>query len=539
MSQVDSTGSVNSDSVNSDSVNSGYAKYVLFVLIVVYIFNFIDRQIISILAEEIKADLGIGDAEIGFLYGTAFAIFYAVFGIPLGKLADVWNRKSLIAIGLSVWSLMTAMSGFAKGYTSLAVCRFGVGIGEASATPAAFSMLSDYFSPRMRATVLAVYSSGIYIGAGIGLFLGGAVVEAWYAWYPDPSLAPLGIKPWQAAFLTVGIPGLLVAVWVWTIREPLRGISEGIKTEEHPHPFKATRSTLMSVLPGVSLITLYQAGGSAAVLRNLVALVLVAVIFYGLYWLMPTGLQWLGLGAGVYITVSWVQYLKLNDPACFAMMFKSKAFVLASLGFPSISFVTYGMGFWSAPFMQRVHGESIADAGLYLGLGAAVGGFTGIVLGGFLADLWKAKTVNARLYIGLAIPVLAVPFALGFLYTDSVVTAYVCSFVFSILSPAWIGSGASTINDLVMPRMRATASAYYILMNTFVGLALGPYLMGQISDVNIAAGVAPGEALREAVTWGLLMFFVSIAFLLLALRYLGADEASRVERARALGEANL
>jgi MFS family permease len=440
---------------------------------------------------------------------------------------------------LSVWSLMTAMSGFAKGYTSLAVCRFGVGIGEASATPAAFSMLSDYFSPRMRATVLAVYSSGIYIGAGIGLFLGGAVVEAWYAWYPDPSLAPLGIKPWQAAFLTVGIPGLLVAVWVWTIREPLRGIIEGIKTEEHPHPFKATRSTLMSVLPGVSLITLYQAGGSAAVLRNLVALVLVAVIFYGLYWLMPTGLQWLGLGAGVYITVSWVQYLKLNDPACFAMMFKSKAFVLASLGFPSISFVTYGMGFWSAPFMQRVHGESIADAGLYLGLGAAVGGFTGIVLGGFLADLWKAKTVNARLYIGLAIPVLAVPFALGFLYTDSVVTAYVCSFVFSILSPAWIGSGASTINDLVMPRMRATASAYYILMNTFVGLALGPYLMGQISDVNIAAGVAPGEALREAVTWGLLMFFVSIAFLLLALRYLGADEASRVERARALGEANL
>jgi len=143
----------------ADTVNSGYARYVLGVLIVVYIFNFIDRQIISILAEEIKADLGIGDAQIGFLYGTAFAIFYAVFGIPLGKLADVWNRKQLIAIGLSFWSLMTAASGFAKSYGALAACRFGVGVGEASATPAAFSMLSDYFPPRMRATVLAIYSS--------------------------------------------------------------------------------------------------------------------------------------------------------------------------------------------------------------------------------------------------------------------------------------------------------------------------------------------------------------------------------------------
>ena len=123
-----------------------YGRYVLFVLIIVYIFNFIDRQILSILAEEIKLDLGIGDAEIGFLYGTV-AIFYAVFGIPLGRLADVWNRKKLISIGLSFWSAMTALSGFAQNFGHLAVCRF-VGIGEASATPAAFSMISDYFRPR-------------------------------------------------------------------------------------------------------------------------------------------------------------------------------------------------------------------------------------------------------------------------------------------------------------------------------------------------------------------------------------------------------
>ena len=120
-----------------------YANYVLAVLMIVYVFNFIDRQILSILAEEIKADLGITDADIGFLYGTAFAVFYAVFGIPLGRLADVWVRKNLISVGLAFWSLMTALSGTARNFASLATFRFGVGIGEASATPAAFSMLSD------------------------------------------------------------------------------------------------------------------------------------------------------------------------------------------------------------------------------------------------------------------------------------------------------------------------------------------------------------------------------------------------------------
>ena len=520
-----------------DSVNSAYARYVLGVLIVVYIFNFIDRQIISILAEEIKADLGISDAEIGFLYGTAFAIFYAVFGIPLGKLADVWNRRQLIAIGLSFWSLMTALSGFARNYATLAACRIGVGVGEASATPAAFSMLSDYFPPRLRATVLAVYSSGIYIGAGIGLFLGGAVVETWYDWYPDAQAAPLGLKPWQAAFLTVGIPGLLVAIWVWTLREPLRGMSEGLTSAPHPHPFAAAGATFVSVLPVVSLFGLYRLGGWAAVRSNLMWAAVVFLVFAGLYVAMPTLLQWLMLGLGVYITVTWVAHLKHSDPATYGMMFGSRAFVLATVGFPAISFVTYGVGFWSPAFMQRVHGESIADAGLYLGLGAAIGGFIGIVLGGFLADHLKHRWANARLYIGLSIPLLALPFALGFLYTDSVVIAYLCSFVFSVLSPAWIGSGTSTTNDLVMPRMRAIASAYYVLMNTFLGLALGPYLMGQISDAYIIAGTAAGDALRAAMTWGLLAFLVSMIFLALATRHLPADEETRLERARALGEA--
>ena len=213
---------------DATKVGGRYAKYLTGVLVIVYVFNFVDRQIITILAEEIKADIGITDAQIGFLYGTAFAVFYAIFGIPLGKLADTWTRKNLIAIGLGFWSLMTALSGTARSFASLATYRVGVGIGEASATPAAFSMLSDYFPPAVRATVLAIYSSGIYIGAGIGIFLGGWIVDGWQTAYPDVQAAPFGLKGWQAAYLAVGLPGLLMAVWVATLREPVRGQSEGL-----------------------------------------------------------------------------------------------------------------------------------------------------------------------------------------------------------------------------------------------------------------------------------------------------------------------
>jgi len=164
---------------------SGYSSYVLAVLTLVYVFNFIDRQILSVLAEDIKRDLGLSDSQIGFLYGTAFAVFYAFFGIPLGRLADVWVRRTLIAIGLAFWSGMTALSGTSRNFGMLATYRFGVGVGEASASPAAFSMLSDYFPARLRATAISLYSSGVYIGAGLGIFLGGSIVDAWNGAYPE------------------------------------------------------------------------------------------------------------------------------------------------------------------------------------------------------------------------------------------------------------------------------------------------------------------------------------------------------------------
>ena len=153
-----------------------------------------------------------------------------------------------------------------------------------------------------------------------------------------------------------------------------------------------------------------------------------------------------------------------------------------------------------------------------------------------MADYFKTKYANARLYVGLIIPLFAVPCIFGFLYTESIAAAYFYSFLFSVISPAWIGCAASTANDLVMPRMRATASAYYLLMNTFVGLALGPFLIGQFSDLYIAAGTESKFALQTAMAWGLAPFALSVVMLLLASRYLADDEASRIDRARALGE---
>ena len=517
-------------------IGGRYAAYVTVVLVIVYVFNFIDRQIITILAEEIKADIGISDAQIGFLYGTAFAVFYAIFGIPLGRLADTWTRKNLIAIGIGFWSLMTALSGTAKSFGSLATYRVGVGIGEASATPAAFSMLSDYFPPALRATVLAIYSSGIYIGAGIGIFIGGLIVGNWDTAYPDPAQAPLGLKGWQAAYLAVGLPGLLMAFWVATLREPIRGVSEGMVAPKHPHPFRATLQELMAVLPPFTLWTLArEKADSRVIARNVLVAAVIALVAWGLIELTGDPEQWIALGVGAYAAFSWVQALGLRDPAAFAMMFECRAFIYTAVGFTSIALVAYAFGGWAPPYFIRVYGISPTEAGLVLGLSFALGGWLGTTLGGIVADRLKPRTGNARVYVGLFAVIGTVPTALGLLLTDHLITAYVFNLLVSMFASCWIGAAASTVNDLVMPRMRAIASAFYVLMAT-VGLALGPYAVGEISDVLTNTGMVPGEALRSSLLLSLTSLVIPLVLLLMLLGQLVPAEASRLERALAAGE---
>jgi MFS family permease len=203
------------------TVGGPYAYYVLGVLFVVYIFNFIDRQILAILLQPIKDDLKISDTALGFLTGFAFALFYTVAGLPLARIADRWVRRSLIAMSLATWSIMTATSGLARGFTDLAFARIGVGIGEAGATPPAHSLIADYFPPEKRATAFAVYASGIYVGVGLGFWIGGWINDAY---------------GWRMAFFVVGLPGILMALIVrFTVREPPRGLSDHAagKTQEY------------------------------------------------------------------------------------------------------------------------------------------------------------------------------------------------------------------------------------------------------------------------------------------------------------------
>jgi predicted MFS family arabinose efflux permease len=192
--------------------NASVRRYVLGILVVVYTFNFIDRQILSILLESIKADLHLSDQALGFLAGFAFAAFYATLGIPLALWADRGNRRNLISLAIALWSVMTALSGLAQNFWQLAAARIGVGIGEAGCSPPAHSLIADYYAPHERATALGIYALGIPFGIMFGLFLGGWINDAF---------------GWRNAFFVVGLPGLALALLVrFTLTEPERGMSE-------------------------------------------------------------------------------------------------------------------------------------------------------------------------------------------------------------------------------------------------------------------------------------------------------------------------
>lgn len=191
-------------------------------LMVAYTSSFIDRQILSLLVEPIRADLNINDTEFSLLAGLAFSLFYTLLGVPLARLADRGSRRLIIMIGILVWSVMTVCCGLANSFWALFAARVGVGIGEAALSPAAYSMISDYFPPRMRARALAVYSMGPYIGAGLALMIGGGVIDV-IARHGALTLPFVGeLAPWQQTFVLVGLPGLLIAALFLIVREPPR-----------------------------------------------------------------------------------------------------------------------------------------------------------------------------------------------------------------------------------------------------------------------------------------------------------------------------
>ncbi len=200
----------------------GYAWYVVIVLMVCLTLSFIDRQILSLLVSPIKRDLGISDTRIGLLQGPAFALFYTFMGLPVGWLVDRYSRRTIIAAGVFFWSLMTAVCAVAGSFWSLFAARVGVGVGEATLGPAAMSLTSDYFPKEKLGGALSVYAMGIFIGSGLAMIVGGTVVGA-VEGMPAVTLPVIGeIASWRLTFLIVGLPGVLVGLLVYTVREPLR-----------------------------------------------------------------------------------------------------------------------------------------------------------------------------------------------------------------------------------------------------------------------------------------------------------------------------
>ena len=186
-----------------------YKKYILFTLLVVYMFNFVDRQIVALLMEPIKQDLGLSDTQLGFMSGIAFAIFYTTLGIPIARLADRSHRVNIISVAIAVWSGMTVLSGMAANFWQLVIARVGVGIGEAGCTPPAHSLISDYFPKEERSRAISIYMMGVPLGILVGFLVGGWINQ---------------LYGWRMAFIALGVPGLIMAVIVkLTVREPIRG----------------------------------------------------------------------------------------------------------------------------------------------------------------------------------------------------------------------------------------------------------------------------------------------------------------------------
>jgi MFS family permease len=492
----------------TEGPSRGYGWYALGVLLAVYALNFIDRQMLTILAADIKRDLHIGDAQFGFLYGTAFGVFYAVFGVPLGKLADRWARTRLLALGLATWSLMTLASGLARNLGQIGAARIGVGVGEATAGPCGYSLLSDYFPARRRATAIAIFSAGIYLGGGAALSIGTGLAQAWDRAFV-PGMRPLGLAGWQAAFVALGLPGLVMALWVRSLREPARGRFDGETVAVMPAraAWRAFLDDVGAIAPPFTLVAAARRGWRALRL-NLLFLGLALVAAGVLTRLLGDPAQWFVLGLGFYAVASWAQTMHDGDPGAFALIWRNGALLGLDVGYGLTCFVTYAMSAFGPLYaIERFHAAP-AWIALVVGGAGGAGGALGVIAGGVLGD-WLSDGVrhSRRVLVVMGALVLAmVPYA-ALMLTHSLAVLYVVIFPLWFLLSAALGSAAGTVVNIVPAHVRATATASFLLWATMLGLAIGPYTAGRVSQAT------------HSLWFGLVAILAVVPFALAALGY--------------------
>ena len=383
--------------------------YALGLLTVVYTFNFVDRQLLSILQESIKADLLLSDQQLGLLTGFAFALFYTVAGIPIARYADRNNRRNVVAIAIALWSFMTAISGLVQNYLQLLLARIGVGVGEAGGSPPAHSMISDIFPPERRASALAFYSMGINFGILFGFLAGG-----WLNEFFD----------WRVAFFVVGAPGIVVALFVrYTLREPIRGLMEDRQDVATDTPF----------------------------------------------------------------------------PEVLKLLWSRLSFRHLAIGGALNAFAGYSSSNWTASFMIRSHDMSTGELGTWLALIMGVGGAIGVFWGSYIAERLAKFDVRWYMWMPTITGIICVPFMITTYVVEGAYTALIVSIVPGILFNVYLGNSLAMTHALVGLRMRAVASAILFFLINLIGMGLGPWGVGLLSDMLSAE--LGNESLRYAMLY--------------------------------------
>ncbi len=516
--------SLDNSGVAPTSTIPRYAYYALLVLTLANTLNYLDRLILSILAEEIKRDLGLDDAQMGFLMGTAFAVFYAVVGIAMGRISDRLNRRTVMAAGLAIWSAMTALGGAAVNFLTLAAARIGVGIGEATANPCSHSLLSDYFPPSKRSVTLSVYLTGTFMGSALSMIVGGLFIDHWSTSICTsvPLASACALPSWKAALIAVGLPGIPLALLVFRLREPKRAAQVG---KAAPAPMIVLRE-FAAAIPPFTLLTVFRLGGPRALLINLGFVAAIAAAARAITLAVGDPAQWIAIGLGAYAILTWGQVQRFNDRPVYALTFGCRTFVYATISAALLACIGGAVQLWVAPYAMRTFDLSTSQLGFSIGTLHVVGAAFGILLGGWWADRWKQRDPRAPAWLGMISGLAGVPAIVILLMVDNVNLFLAVFFVYSVLHSLSPGAFAALAQDLVTPRMRGTGASAFSLIAIVIGTGAGPYWAGKVSSLS-------GSLVTGLISMQIL---VPIAVLLLWLtaRRLPAETPAR---RRALAEA--
>ena len=378
-------------------------------------------------------------------------------------------------------------------------------------------MLADLFPKDRRALVNALYASASIIGGSLSLPIGGWIASSWNHAHAT-SHALFGLSGWQATFIAVGLPGLVLAVIVATLPEPTRGASDDTsEPARRPGAWRAFGVELTRILPPLTLWSAARVEGGLR--RNLLALAIIVVGTISLVAITGDFAQWVTYGIGIYAVASWVLLLRARDPETYRLIWGSPTVALAIAGFGFLALLTVSFLFWVAPYALRTFGVDKETVGVAIGLPTAVMAASGLIVGGRLSDAWLARDARGRILVCMLSAVLPIPFVLGTLHATSFTVFATCSAGAVFMLQLWGASAVSAMQEFVPPRLRGTIMATHGLGATMLGSALGPYLSGKVATVT--------GSLQAGLTSTLVVCPLVVVLLWLVARRLTFDRAGR------------